>query len=59
LPCFSHKIKSLLIIVLAKAPAWNREKIIMENLKQAPLGVPVQFVISAFQTGKPSGVFVL
>jgi len=40
---------------LAKAPAWNREKIIMENLKQAPLGVPVQFVISAFQTGKPGG----
>jgi hypothetical protein len=27
----------------------------MKNLKQTPLGVPVQFEISAFQTGKPGG----
>jgi hypothetical protein len=47
------------MFALAKAPDWNSGKNYMKNLKQASLGVPVQFIISAFQTGKPREVFVL
>jgi hypothetical protein len=44
---------------MANSPRLEPGKFSMKNLKQAPSGVPVQFEISAFQTGKPGGFFVL